>query len=133
MKDTFCYFTNLEDATEAQNYDHLFQKAFNLAMCSGVNVSIIKELGLHLEENGKLPLDKYILDNKIIVENDDLYQRAKEIWTNTSAWAVIYKYGDGYVYFKDHSDRTYDLVIIEDTSELKDLNDSSDLDNINFE
>jgi len=125
MKDTFCFFTTYDEAAEAQNYDHLFQRAFNLATASGVEMSVIRELNLHINnDKGELPLDQYIAENNIVVEFPDIYEYAKNLWDKTSAWAVIYKYGDGYVYFKDHSDRTYTLVVIEDSSLLRAISDT---------
>ncbi len=113
------FFTTFSEAVESQNYDHLFQKSFSLANASGVSVNIVRELNLHLEdENGVFPLDQYIADNNIIVEDQGIYEITKKYLRGNKRWADIYKYLDGYVYFKDHSDRTYTVIDIDDSLRL---------------
>lgn len=112
-----CFFTAFAEAKESQHYDHLFQKSLGLATASGVDVAIVRELGLHIEnEDGSLPLDQYLADNNIIVEFPEAYTIAR--WKMTKAWAALYKYRDGFVYRKDHSDRVYMIIDVEDLSEL---------------
>lgn len=113
------FFTTFSESFEAQHYDHLFQKALGLSYASGVDTAIIKELNLHIEdENGELPLDQYIADSNIIIDSEEIYELAKRHWKATRAWATIYKYLDGYVYLKDHSDRTYTVIDIDDSLRL---------------
>lgn len=113
------FFTTFSEAVESQNYDHLFQKSSSLANASGVSVNIIRELNLHLEnENGVFHLDEYIADNNIIVEDQGIYELTKKYLRGNKRWADIYKYLDGYVYFKDHSDRTYTVIDIDDSLRL---------------
>lgn len=113
------FFTTFSEAVESQNYDHLFQKSFSLANASGVSVNIIRELNLHFEdENGVFPLDQYIADNNIIVEDQGVYEITKKYLRGNKRWADIYKYLDGYVYFKDHSDRIYTVIDIDDSLRL---------------
>lgn len=109
------FFTTFSEAVESQNYDHLFQKSSSLANASGVSVNIIRELNLHLEdENGVFPLDQYIAENNIVVEDQGVYELTKKYLRGNKRWADIYKYLEGYVYFKDHSDRTYTVIDIDD-------------------
>ncbi len=111
--------TTFAEAKEGQNYDHLFQKSLGLATASGVDASIIRELNLHIpNEAGEFPLDQYIAENSIVVEFPDIYDYAKKYWTVTTAWAEIRKYGESYVYRKDHSDRTYNIVELDAEAEL---------------
>ena len=113
------FFTTFSEASESQIYDHLFQKSSSLANASGVSVNIVRELNLHLEdENGVFPLDQYIADNNIIVEDEGVYELTKKYLRGNKRWADIYKYLDGYVYFKDHSDRTYTVIDIDDSLRL---------------
>lgn len=124
MKHEHCFFTTFSEAKESQHYDHLFQKSFGLATASGVDVAIVRELGLHIEnEDGSFPLDQYIADNNITVEFPEAYTLAKNHWKGTKAWASLNKYRDGFVYRKDHSDRVYMIIEISDLSELTLLDD----------
>jgi len=110
-------FTTFEEAKASQHYDHLFQKAQDLATASGVELSIIREQNLHIQdENGVFPLDKIVYGNLIDAEPIAIYEYAKTIWRGTTAWAIIYKYLDSYVYRKDHSDRQYAVIDIVDDS-----------------
>jgi hypothetical protein len=113
------FFTTFSEAVESQHYDHLFQKSLSLANASGVSVNIVRELNLHFEnENGIFPLDQYIADNNIIVEDQAIYKLTKKYWIGNKKWAIICKYLDGYVYFKDHSDRQYTVIDIDDSLKL---------------
>jgi hypothetical protein len=115
-------FETFQEAFDCQHYDHLFQKAQGLSLTSCVPASIIIENNLHIQdENGVFPLDNYILENNVEVEYPDLYRYSKRIWRRTSAWALIYKYQDSFVYRRDHSDRKYNIVDISDNSLLKHL------------
>jgi hypothetical protein len=111
-------FDTFLECKEAQHYDHLFQRSYNLAMASNVDVAIIRELNLHdFDENGEFYLDKYLLDNGI--EYDvEIYERVKQIWKKTTAWSLKFKYNESFVYLKDHSDRTYPYITIENYGNL---------------
>ena len=113
-------FPTFQEMSESQHYDHLFQKALDFSTVSGVDVSIIRELNLHIQdENGVFPLDAYIAENNIILEFPEIYEHAKKVWRMTIAWAIGYGYENSFVYRRDHSDRTYNIVEINDQSLLK--------------
>lgn len=120
-----CEFDTLEDCSESQHYDHLYQKAVSLATVTGVDLNIVRENNLHIQdENGVFPLDQYLIDNNIELDFPQDYEQAKYCWLNTTAWSLKYKLGDKFVYFKDHSDRTYKIIEIEDASVLLSLDDN---------
>ena len=117
-------FTTFLEAKESQEYDHLFQKSFGLATASGIDLALIRELNLHIKnEQGELPLDQYIADNAIVIEHPEIYQLSKKHWEITTAWAIIYKYGENFIYRKDHSDRNYNTIENVNNADLKALND----------
>jgi hypothetical protein len=121
-------FPNFAAMKEAEQYDHLFQKAQDLANVTGVSISTIRELNLHIQdENGVFPIDAYIAENNIEIEFHEIYEHAKKIWRLTNAWAIGYGYENSFVYRKDHSDRTYDLIEINDQSLLKSLDDNGNV------
>jgi len=112
-------FSTFAEAVEAQNYDHLFQKALGFATASGVEFDVIRELNLHIKnEAGELPLDQYIAGNGIVIEDKAIYQSVKNYWEVTTAWATIFKYGESYIYRKDHSDMTHNIVELENDTIL---------------
>lgn len=109
-----CSFSTFQEAKEAQHYDHLHMKATGFAVVTGINVSIIKENNLHIKnENGYEALDKYIATNNIDVDYN-LYEQIKKYWTNTTNWSSLFKYQNNFVYYKDHSDRNYNILEVDD-------------------
>ena len=106
-----CEFNTFEACSEAEHYDHLYQKAVSLAGVSGVDLQIVRENNLHIQdENGVFPLDKYLSDNNIDPLLPEEYENQKRCWRLTTGWAIKYKFGDKFVYRKDHSDRTYAII-----------------------
>lgn len=121
-------FSTFAEAVEAQNYDHLFQKALGFATASGVEFDLIRELNLHIKnEAGELPLDRYIEENAVIIESQQIYQIAKNYWEITNSWAKIFKYGDSYIYRKDHSDMTHNIVELENDTILLTVDQNGDV------
>jgi len=121
-------FTTFLEAKESQEYDHLFQKSFGLATASGIDLVLIRELNLHIKnEQGELLLDQYIADNAIVIEHPEIYQLSKKHWEITTAWAVIYKYGESFVYRKDHSDRIYTVIELESDAVLLPIDENGDV------
>lgn len=124
-------FNTFQAANEAQEYDHLFQKSSELATASGVDVSIVRSLNLHSKnEQGEFLLDQYILDNDIQIEFPEIYEQAKKIWKQTSAWAIVYAYNNKYVYRKDHSDKVHQTVEIKDFSQLQPIDGNGNIINL---
>jgi len=120
-----CEFDTFEACSEAQHYDHLYQKAVDLATVTGVDLAIVRENNLHIQdENGVFPLDQYIVENNIELEFASDYEKAKYCWRNTTAWSSKYKLGEKFVYLKDHSDQSYNIIEIEDISLLIPLDDN---------
>ena len=117
-----CEFDTFEACNEAQHYDHLYQKAIDLATVTGVDLQIIRKNNLHIQdENGVFPLDQYIAENNANVEFATDYEKIKYCWRHTTAWSSKYRLGDKFVYLKDHSDRTYNIVELNDQLVLKPL------------
>ena len=109
-----CSFSTFQEAKEAQHYDHLHMKATRFAVVTGINIAIIKDNNLHIRsENGYEALDQYIATNNIEVDYN-LYEQTKKHWTNTTGWSPIFKYQDNFVYYKDHSDRNYNILEVDD-------------------
>ena len=119
-----CSFPTFEESKEAQHYDHLHMKAVSFASVTNIDLAIIKENNLHIpNENGYETLDQYIADNSIDLEFGGLYEEAKKYWTNTTGWSPHFKYQDKFVYYKDHSDRDYNILEV-DTADLIPLDES---------
>jgi hypothetical protein len=119
-----CIFDTFEECKEAENYDHNYQKAIELAMTSGVDLDIIRQNNLHIQnEENVFLLDVYMQENNIepLLLTD--YLLKKSYWSSTKFWSLKYKLNDKFVYFKDHSDRTYNIVEVEDLSQLKHLDE----------
>ena len=114
-----CEFDTFEECNEAEHYDHLYQKAVSLASVSGVDLDIVRENNLHIQDkNGVFPLDKYVLDNNLILLLPEEYESQKKCWRLTTGWAIKYKLGDKFVYRKDHSDRAYKIIEVPTTENL---------------
>jgi hypothetical protein len=124
----FYIFDTFKSCNDSEHYDHLYQKAVDLAAASGVDVEIIRNNNLHIQdEKGIFPLDQYILDNGIIVEDEAKYENQKNCWRLTTAWAIKYKFNNKFVYRKGESDRNYTVVDIEDLSQLQNINGNGNL------
>jgi hypothetical protein len=106
-----CVFSTFAEAKEAQNYDHSYMKAISFATVTGIDLAIIREKNLHTPtQNGYEALDQYIDKNNIPLHLIDLYNQTKKHWTNTTGWSPYFKYQDKFVYYKDHSDRSYNIL-----------------------
>ena len=124
----FCVFDTFEECKEAEHYDHNYQKAIELAMTSGVNSNIVRENNLHLQnESGIFLLDIYMQENNIQPMFPEEYQTKKNYWESTKFWSNKYKLKNKFVYFKDHSDRSYDIIEVEDLSGLIPLDEEGNL------
>lgn len=124
----FCVFDTFEECKEAEHYDHNYQKAIELAMTSGVNSNIVRENNLHLQnESGIFLLDIYMQENNIQPMFPEEYQTKKNYWESTKFWSNKYKLNNKFVYFKDHSDRSYDIIEVEDLSGLIPLDEEGNL------
>jgi hypothetical protein len=122
-----CVFDTFEACREAQHYDHLYQKAINLATVTGIDSRIIRDNNLHVQDElGVFPLDQYIIDNNIELQYPQEYEHAKYCWRNTTGWSPKYKLGDEFVYFKDHSDRTYEIIEVDSLVDCIPLDDNGD-------
>lgn len=108
-----CIFSTFAEAVEAQNYDHLHQKAVSFSTITGIDMQIIKQNNLHIkDEVGFTALDQYIEANNVSLALPELYNETKKYWIQTTGWSPILKYQDKFCYFKDHSDRSYDILEI---------------------
>lgn len=111
----YCTFPTFSECKEAQYYDHLHMKAVEFATVTGLDLSVIKENSLHIQnENGFDAMDKYIVDNNIELELPELYVQVKKYWIGTTGWSLFYKYNNQFVYLKDHSDRSYNIIEIDE-------------------
>lgn len=125
-------FNTFAEAKEGQEYDHNYQKIISLAVVSGVNSQIIKDNNLHILQDNTFPLENYVVENNIAIEEPEIYQKTLEYWKITSAWSGYFKYQDKFAYTKDHSDRTYTYVEV-DSSELINLdNDGNEIEITNI-
>lgn len=123
-----CVFNTFEECKEAEHYDHNYQKAIGLAMTSGVSSSIVRENNLHIQnESGIFLLDIYMQENNIQPMFPEEYQTKKNYWESTKFWSNKYKLNNKFVYFKDHSDRSYDIIEVEDLSGLIPLDEEGNL------
>jgi len=114
-----CVFDTFGECRDSQHYDHLYQKALNFSVITGIELSTIRNLNLHIQdEKGIFPIQKYIADNDIKLEFPQEFEKAKYCWRNTTAWSFLYKFEDKFVYLKDHSDRTYNIITVPSFSEL---------------
>lgn len=119
MTTKFCIFNTFGECKEAEQYDHLYQKAIGLSTTSGVDVNIIRNNNLHIPiESNIFPLDQYLLDNDLKPLLPKEYENEKKHWLGTKNWSMKYKFDDKFVYFKDHSDRSYDTIEIPNWQEV---------------
>lgn len=126
-----CSFPTFQEAKEAQQYDHLHMKATKFAVVTGINVAIIKENNFHIKnENGYEALDQYITANNIEVDYN-LYEQTKKHWTNTTSWSHYFKYQDNFVYYKDHSDRNYNILEVDDGDLIALDEDGKEIEKVN--
>lgn len=109
-----CKFKTFAECKEAQHYDHLYQKAISLAIVTGIDIAIIRNNNLHVQDDeGVFPLDAYLLENNLKLSFPQEYENSKKNWLMTTAWSSKYKFGNDFVYIKDHSDRIYDIIEVE--------------------
>ena len=123
-----CIFDTFEECKEAEHYDHNYQKAIELAMTSGVNSSIIRSNNLYLQnDEGVFLLDIYMQENNIEPMFPEEYQVKKNYWSLTKFWSPKYKLDDKFVYFKDHSDRDYNIIEIDNLNSLQSLDEEGNI------
>lgn len=113
-------FDTFSEAKEAQEYDHLYQKAVAFSTVSGVDLSVIRDNNLHIIQNGVFPLESYIIENNIEIEDQDLFKSVINYWKTTFAWSSYFKYENKFGYIKDHSDRNYVSIDV-DVANLIDI------------
>lgn len=114
-----CIFDTFEECKEAEHYDHNYQKAVALSTVSGVDLTIIRDNNLHIQDSeGNYYLDQYLKNSSIIPLFQNEYEEAKKYWSSTRFWSYKYKFGDKFVYCKDHSDRSYNIIEVDDMSSL---------------
>lgn len=114
-----CIFDTFEECKEAEHYDHNYQKAIELAMTSGVDLDIIRQNNLHTQnEENVFLLDIYMQENNIEPLLFADYLLKKNYWNLTKFWSLKYRLNDKFVYLKDHSDRTYNIIEVEDLTQL---------------
>ena len=110
-------FNTFEEAKQAQEYDHLYQIAVELATICEVSLETVRENNLHILQDGVFPLEDYVIQNNIEIHDLDLYNRVIKHWKSTIGWSDYFKYQDKFAYCKDHSDICWDWIEI-DSSEI---------------
>ena len=110
-------FNTFEEAKWAQEYDHLYQIAVELATVCEVSLKTVRQNNLHILQDGVFPLEDYVIQNNIEIHDLDLYQRVIKHWKSTTGWSDYFKYQDKFAYCKDHSDICWDWIEI-DSSEI---------------
>ena len=119
-------FNTFEEAKQAQEYDHLYQKAVALATVCEVSLETVRQNNLHILQNGVFLLEDYIIENNIQIYDLDLYQRVIKHWKMTTSWSDYFKYQNKFAYCKDHSDICWDWIEV-DSSEIQLLDKEGNL------
>jgi hypothetical protein len=119
-------FDTFQEAKQAQEYDHLYQKAVDLATICEVSLETIRQNNLHILQDGVFPLEAYVIENNIEIYDLDLYERVIKHWKITIGWSDHFKYKDKFAYIKDHSDISWEWIEI-DSSEITPLNSEENL------
>lgn len=119
-------FNTFEEAKWAQEYDHLYQIAVELATVCEVSLKTVRQNNLHILQDGVFPLEDYVIQNNIEIHDLDLYQRVIKHWKSTTGWSDYFKYQDKFAYCKDHSDICWDWIEI-DSSEIRLLDKEGNL------
>jgi hypothetical protein len=126
MKLKINIFDTFAEAKQAQEYDHLYQKAVGLATVCEVSLETIRQNNLHILQDGVFPLETYVIENNIEIYDLDLYERVIKHWKITTGWSDYFKYQDKFAYCKDHSDICWEWIEI-DSSEIMPLNIEGEL------
>ena len=119
-------FETFQEAKQAQEYDHLYQKAVGLATICEVSLETIRQNNLHILQDGVFPLEIYVIENNIVIHDLDLYKRVIKHWKITIGWSDYFKYQDKFAYCKDHSDICWEWIEI-DSSEIMPLDIEGEL------
>jgi hypothetical protein len=110
-------FDTFQEAKHAQEYDHLYQRAINLATVCEVSLETLRQNNLHILQDGVFPLENYVIENNIVIPDLDLYQQVIKYCKTTISWSDYFKYQDKFAYCKDHSDICWTWIEI-DSSEI---------------
>ena len=126
MKMKINIFDTFAEAKQAQEYDHLYQKAVGLATVCEVSLETIRQNNLHILQDGVFPLETYVIENNIEIYDLNLYERVIKHWKITTGWSDHFRYKDKFAYIKDHSDISWTWIEI-DSSEIMPLNIEGEL------
>lgn len=116
-------FPTFAESETAQAYDFNFLCAKRFAEITVIDIDIILDLGLHLDQDLR---HQYYADNGITFtpEQKLSVHNLVNYFNCTNRWANIFLYNDAYVYIVcPDSDAVHNTINIEDTTELKALND----------
>ena len=119
-------FNTFEEAKQAQEYDHLYQIAVELATVCEVSLETVRQNNLHILQDGVFALETYVIENNIVIHDLDLYKRVIKHWKSTTCWSDYFKYQNKFAYCKDHSDICWDWIEI-DSSEIRLLDKEGNL------
>lgn len=120
MKMKINIFDTFAEAKQAQEYDHLYQRAVNLATVCEVSLETIRQNNLHILQDGVFPLETYVIENNIVIPDLDLYEQVIKYCKITIGWSDHFKYKDKFAYIKDHSDISWTWIEV-DSSEITEL------------
>jgi hypothetical protein len=126
MKMKINIFDTFQKAKQAQEYDHLYQKAVELATVCEVSLETIRQNNLHILQDGVFALENYVIENNIVIHDLDLYKRVIKHWKITTGWSDHFKYQDKFAYMKDHSDISWTWIEV-DSSEITPFNSEENL------
>lgn len=119
-------FDTFAESKQAQEYDHLYQRAVNLATVCEVSLETIRQNNLHILQDGVFPLETYVIENNIVIPDLDLYKQVVKYCKITTGWSDYFKYKDKFAYIKDHSDISWTWIEV-DSSEITVLDNESNL------
>lgn len=119
-------FDTFAESKQAQEYDHLYQRAVNLATVCEVSLETIRQNNLHILQDGVFPLETYVIENNIVIPDLDLYKQVVKYCKITTGWSDYFKYKDKFAYIKDHSDISWNWIEV-DSSEITVLDNESNL------
>ena len=126
MKMKINIFDTFAESKQAQEYDHLYQRAVNLATVCEVSLETIRQNNLHILQDGVFPLETYVIENNIVIPDLDLYKQVVKYCKITTGWSDYFKYKDKFAYIKDHSDISWNWIEV-DSSEITVLDNESNL------
>lgn len=116
-------FSTFAESEAAQAYDFNLLCAKKFAEITGIDLDIILGLGLHLDSTLR---HQYYANNGITFTDAQKLSihNLVNYFNCTNRWANISLYNNSYVYLAcPDSDAVYNTIDIEDTTELKALND----------